>query len=454
MNITHWFLLILSAVLYAISFIYSYIWGLVFIFPIPLLYLVCIYNLSFIHGFVWGLIFFALHLHDGIFIITRLAGNFWWVGCLIGICMVLYQALWSGLLFYSATTIIIWFSIDDCPLLRLFAWVLTLFCFIYWVDQYCLWIFGILEGYPFMHPLILLTQQPGLLLLLPILGKSLLTILFLCISASFVSLLWYKNNKAFCFFVSICSFWIWSWLTGFKQAKQPDRYNCIKSLPCMVYSTGKNPQVTMKVVARHIKNTIEQHPQTTTIIMPESALNIMDLEDKPELLLLWHEKYTAKPLHIILGTCRAKDGNYYNSLYWVYNGELKAHYDKKHAMMITERLANWMDYDFMRTIYFKDGISITKSCNERLLLKMSEDISFVPYICSEFFFTEYPDDCYENVPIIVMVNDTLLDGSYMQTLLLLLAQFKAIQWQREIVYVSYAQSVVIDKVGETVQMNG
>src|SRR5690242_509266 len=109
-----WIAIIFSAFLYGIPFIYNTIvWWLIFMFPIPLLYIARIQNLSFFHGYIWGFIVFFLHLHEGIFIVTHLAGDYWGIGFLMSTCMVIYQALWPGLLFYGVTHIIIFFSIKS-----------------------------------------------------------------------------------------------------------------------------------------------------------------------------------------------------------------------------------------------------------------------------------------------------------------------------------------------------
>lgn len=442
----HWILLIFSAILHHIPFIYSGLWGLIFLFPLPLLYLGLIQQLSFMQGFIWGFILFSLHLYEGICMVSRLSGEYAALGFAMGFCIVVYQALFPGILFYGTTRFIKRFSIA-IPFIRISIWVFSLLILIWWIDQCSLSLFGIREGYPLMHPLIVLAHRPYLLFLLPILGKQLMTILFMMVSASLVLVFWYRNIRAVFFCIVICSVWLLSGLLEYKKKLVIDWHHRIKSLPCMAYSTGRDPRTTMNLMGRYIRNILQDYPETTLIIMPESALNIMNFEHKSELLDLWHDKYIGKPIHIVFGTCRLHNDKYYNTVYWVYNGVLQAYYDKKHAMLMTERLTDWMDYDCMRGIYFKEGISISCSCNERMVLRVSDDIAFIPYVCSEFFFTEYPDDCYNNIPIIVMVNDTLLHGTYVNKLLLLLARFKAIQWQRVIVYVSYARSVIIDKHG-------
>lgn len=440
----YWALLVFSASLYAIPFLWSkQLWWLIFIFPIPLLYIVCTENLSFIHGYVWGLIVFSLHLSGGIFIIARLAGDSWPVGLLLGIGMLLYQALYPALLFYGATKI----AKGGRPFIHLFVWTTTLAIFLFWVDQYCLWILGVAEGYPLMHPLVLFAQHSCLLLLLPMLGKQLLTLLFLLIPASVVAVLWYKNYKALLFFMSAIIPWAGCLYVGIPQAARPGWCHSIKSLPCMMHSTVAHPLVTIKVIGRKLKEIVADNAKISIVIMPESAFNSTNFENVPELLQLWSCDHIGKPLHIVFGACRVQDGHYYNTLHWVYDGVLQACFDKKHAMPITERLPSVMDNDYIRNIYFKDGVWITQSSNDRIGLLLGESIIFVPYICSELFFNHVSDDCYEGMPIIVIVNDTLLSNSYVQDLLVFLASFRAVEWQREIVYVSYGQSLLIDRRG-------
>ncbi len=443
MNKSDWLLLIFSAVLYALPFLWSaHVWWLIFIFPIPLLYLTRSQNLSFIDGYVWGVIVFLLHLSGGISVVVRLSHESWLVGFLLGISMVLYQALFPAIIFWCTAVIVRFFQLQS-PALCLCMWLIALALFIFWTDQYCMWIFGIQEGYPLMHPLILLAQQPCMLVLLPSIGKQLLTMLLLLVPASFVVLLWYKNYCALSFFLFICALWLLCCLMCVPHIKQPDWYAKIKSLPCMAHSCVDNPVVTIKVVGNQLKKIIANYPEVEIIVMPESAFNISNFEDLPELLQLWNADCLGKDIHLVFGTCRAQEGSYYNSLHWVSDGVLQGCFDKKHAMLITERLSDWMNIEYIRTIYFKHGLSIMRSCNDRVQLHMS-DTAFVPYICSELFFNEQPDDNYCQDPIIAIINDTLLQNSYIQNLLVLLARFRAIQWQRDIVYVSYVHSLFIN----------
>jgi hypothetical protein len=443
--------LFLSAICYTVPFFLSHhFWWLVFLFPVPLLYLTRTHNLSFIHGYVWGCAVFALHLSGGIYLIAHMAGNAWPVGVAMGIAMILYQALIPAFLFWGVTQFIIFFSIHN-PILRLLLWTAVLWLFIIWVDWYSLWIFGVQEGYPLMHPLIVLAQKPELLCLLPMLGKLLLTALFLLIPMSIVMLLCYKNGAALLFLCTIVLFMNFSLIRG-PRIGASAKSGVINTLPCMVCSTTDDPKIIIQIIGNYLKKLVVQQPAIDIIIMPESAFNVSNFASLPELLQLWNKDGVGKALHIMFGASRWHNGNYYNSLHWIYDGKLQCCYDKRHAMLLSERLSMWMDNDFLRHIYFNERQPIATSLCERTQLVVSDDMVFVPYICSELFFAEVPDDNCEGVPILALVND-LLFATYIQKLLMFLARFKAIQWQRNIVYVSYAHSVFIDDCGRCTQIN-
>lgn len=485
MKKSHWFLLILSAILYAIPFLFcDSLWWLIFIFPVPLLYVALTQNISFIHGYVWGVLVFLLHCYAGIFIVADLARESWWIGFALAIVMAMWQALVPALLFLCAAIAVNFFflcarpelvegfprALEDIlqsilciklwrtqqvqgergikvkssyyskmfPLIRIFLWTTALALFIFWTDRYCLYIFG-MHGYPFMHPLMPLAQQPAFLWMLPILGKQLLTLLFLLVPVSLTLLLWYRNGTSTLLCIAVMLPWFWSQPC---HKEQPVWHKQIKSLPCMIRAHSASAAI--NILTYHIKKLVATYPETSIIIMPESALDNIDHT-------MLHGFCTK--MHLICGACCCEDENRYNSLYWIHNGAVCARFNKKDTMILTEHVADWMNADWLRKIYFKDKVAITRSCNERMPITLSDSISFVPYICSELFFNEHPDDCYPDISIVVIVNDTLLADSYMQELLLLLARFKAIQWQRDIAYVSYAYSVFIDREGNIREIN-
>lgn len=456
-KIFHWVLLFLSAFLYALPFICTYyLWWLVFFFPIPLLYIICTQNLSFVHGYIWGVVTFLLHVYGGIYVISCMAGKSWPIGLLLGITVVLYQALSVAILFWCATLIARYFSLKS-TVARLFLWATALMFFIMWTDWYCLWIFGIKEGYPLMHPLIPLAQHPQMLLLLPIIGKLLLTVLFLLFSVSSVAVIRLCSWSALLMLIMVCMPWIWCWCSNVLKSGKPSYVSHIKSIPFMTYSSNKNPVAMMKIACEELRALIAQYPGTNIIIMPESALNCTVFGDRSELLQFWNEQCIGKVIHLIFGSFRYDDnGNYYNTAYWVYNGQLQQCFDKRHAVLISERLA-WLSlFSVVKDVYSDAVHSTTISGNDRLPIVMADCMTCVPYICSELFFNEYPDDMYKDIAIIALVNDTAFlrsCASYIADLLLQVACVKAIAWQRDIIYVSYSRSLCIDRYGTISELN-
>jgi len=378
---------------------------------------------------------------------AAMAHEWWLVAVGLGIIMVLYHALWAGVLFAAGAFMVRAFCLQKAYQ-RLLIGVMLVWLFIVGIDWYSLSLFGVQEGYPLMHPLVLLAKKPHLLYLLPMVGKQILTIFFLMFSMGIVLVCWYGNLYSILFLGVVSMPWLLS-----IAMQRPPLPECIwqqriKGLPQMVCS--QNPVIFVKIIHNSIKKIMQMHESTDIIIMPESACTLDKVNDESELLSCWDEHSLGKPVHLIFGASRSDESYYYNSLHWVYNGVLQDYHDKKHAMLISERLPWFLDNSYFQAIYFTQRKQVTASCAVRTCIKI-DDMIFVPYICSELFCHENSDDEYPAAPIIAIVNDSLflssLSSAYIGDVLLLLARFKAIQWQREIIYVSYAHCVVIDKQG-------
>lgn len=454
MRFYYWLLLVFSAFLYALPFLFiDYAWWLVFFFPVPLLFVASIENISFIHGYVWGVVTFLLHLSGGIGVIAAMAQEWWFIGVFLGIMMVLYQAIFSGLFFWSAALVVNFFSIRSV-VIRLCIWYVALVFFITWTDHYSLWFFGIKEGYPLMHPLIPLAYHPQLLVLLPIVGKFFLTLLLLLFSVSGVVMIRLRNKATFVTWLCVSIIWLLCWCITVDDACNPAWLGQIKSIAYRAYSAGDYSSVMINIAGNDLKKVIAQYPTTTIIFMPESAFNGGAL--KPELLSAWSSECIGKSVQVVFGGFCLRNDNYYNTLHWVSDGVLQQCFDKRHAMLISERLAWIMNSAFFKHIYFGNCLQTTISCNKRVPMKLSDTFTCVPYICSELFFNEYPDDDCFGMPVVALVNDTSFlswYASYIYELLFLVARIKAIQWQREIVYIAYTRSIFIDKRGITTEIN-
>ena len=447
MKKAEWALLLSSALLYSVPFLWSdYCWWAIIAFPIPLFYLACCTQLSSIHGYIWACVICAVHMSGGIYVMAIMAHEWWPVAVGLGSIMILYHALWAGILFAAGAFIMQALCLQKAYQ-RLLMSVMVVWLFIAGIDWYSLSFFGAQEGYTLMHPLILLAKKPHLLYLLPIVGKQLLTLFFLMFSMGIVLIWWYGNWYSVLFLSAVSIPWLLS-IAMQRPLRECIWQQRIKGLPLMVCS--QNPVIFVKIIQNSLKNILQAHTTADIIIMPESACTLDKVSDISELLRCWHEHNLGKPIHLIFGASRSDADHYYNSLQWVYNGVLQNYHDKKHAMLLSERLPWFLDNSYFQSIYFTQRKQITASDAVRSCIKI-DDMIFVPYICSELFCHEKSDDEYPAAPIIAIVNDSIflssLCSAYMSDILLLLARFKAIQWQREIMYVSYAHCVVIDRQG-------
>jgi len=294
-----------------------------------------------------------------------------------------------------------------------------------------------------MHPLLMLTHHPSSLWLLPILGKNCLTIFFLLPSATIILFLTQKNMCTLLWCCITAIPWLFSFFMPV-DTQAPPWLQRIKPIPYMMINQAAHSDIHIKNALRDIHNHMQQYNQYDLFILPESAIQL------PNLLSLNIDNKLEK--YLIFGASHMRNDKCYNSLCYVYDGQLRYIFDKQHAMLLSERLPTLLKNNCCKQLFFNNNMHQTNiNFCERKKIDI-DSIKFVPYICSEFFFSEYPDDNFCDTPILVIVNDSVFlyraHSRYICTLLHMLARLKAIQWRREIVYVSYSQSFYCDRDGQ------
>jgi apolipoprotein N-acyltransferase len=460
MQLKELIVLILSSLLYSLSFLFiDYAWPLIFLFFFPFLYAVYARPISIAHGFMWG---FFLALFNGIgwipVFLLLIHDNYLIVGFIV-ISLAVYIGLFAGILFWMTSRLIDTFFAHSFASVHILFWTVAMMIFIEWIDHYCLIVGGELEGFPLLHPLLPLTHKPFLLGWLPYLGLYIMTFLLLSVSSSFFLLMHYKNKLFLVLTVFFLFFWMFSYYNfifliptlsyssiGTPIVECNKKCDIIKTLPLIM--RFNDDEIAIKMVTSKLKEILSEYPKTEIIIMPESALTLSCLEKNLDLLQLWSEKHLNKAIHFIFGTTRCDNDKQYNSVYWIYNGEIKFCYDKSHAMLMTERLPKWL-HNLLVRINIKQADFISKGRGNRPCLSLTPETDYVPYLCSEFFFNTIGRN-HNNNAIVLLVNDVLFSSSYsryIQRLLLAVAQLRAIEYEREIIYASYAYSCIITKQG-------
>ncbi len=447
-NTIKWLLLITSAAMYAFAFLFNHsLWWMTFLFLTPLYYIALADKLSFNEGLMWGIIAISLHLMGVFYSIVVMAEGAYIFRIVPIIGVTLYVASMSGIVFWLTTKSIAHFKIVNMYF-KISLWVMAIWFYFYLIDRYCLWPFGCREGYPLMHPLLPLIIQPRLLLFLPIISKPLLT-LIACITAAMLtlSIILTRYYQKMLFLLLALSPWLISFYMPIKRESTPSWLSKIVILPERFYSPI-NLSGLAEAIQGRIKQLLQKNPQAEIVLLPEGALFPCNLAMCPELgTHYWTKEIFDKEIHIILGANRWEDNRYYNTIYWLYNGTIQKSFDKRHGMLLTERLPEFWNFSLLRNLYFVKWPPFTPSSNPRELWHILPNVSLVPYICSEIFFNEEPDDHYMNYPILSLCNDRWVKLSYVSNLMLRVAQFKAIQWQRDIVYLSFQYAGFITRSG-------
>lgn len=456
-----WFLIILSAIIYPIPFLYSpALWWLSFIYLIPLFVAALQYKLSFKEGFLWATIILIGHLY-GVFsgICSMATGSSLAKMIPVLIC-ILTEALYGGIWFYVTTYILkqVYHRTSlTSPFMTLLIWSFTSWLYILFMDSACLWLFNICEGYFALHPLLPLVIHPQLLWFVPFIGKAAASLIFVitsaCLTAFIMTPTWHNIFLA----LIIGSFWLMGYVIHPKKLPSPSWLDEIGVLNITVYS-NINLSFIGSLIQEQCQQFIAHYPDIKVILFPESALYCTQLTTVPEMISAWDSNQLGTCVDMIIGAFRWEENNYRNTAHWIRDGKLQQLFDKRHAMILTEHVPNF-NSSFLKNLFFNQNPDaklhrwpVTPSTNARPAWQLLPDLTVVPYICSELFFNHHPDDIYLKLPILEVCNDSWTSARYVKNFMYLEARLKALLWQRDIIYVSYEYQKLIRPDGSIHQL--
>ena len=448
-NVNKYFLLAVSVILYSLAFIFSAsLFWLMFIFLVPLYYVACIQKLSFKEGYLYGAFQWALSGWGILASITNMAQGPWFLRIIPSIAIVCYEGLFGGIWFWGTQKIISLSKVSSVYG-RLAIWVATSMVYFIWIIHYSFCIFNYIEGYFLMHPLLPLAEYPPLLSLVGYYGKGLVTLLLLVTNGLLtVPLLvkrrWYLAG------LSVVP-WIFSVLVAPATLPAPSWVSKIVAIQ-RSFGTGFTLNPLGEKIQEYLAKITTKYPDVELVVLPESALDRVNLATVPELATYWSEKHVSKALHMVIGSYYWEGDKIRNAVYWLYDGKIKHIFGKRHAMLMTESIAPWYDMSFLNKLYHPQT-PVTPSRNLREPFTFF-DRQFVPYICSELFFNDRPDDTYPQATILAVCGDTWTVVDYIPRLMHLSARFKAMEWQRPIVYISYLYSMYCDTTGHLTPIIG
>ena len=458
MNLSRtWFLLASSVLMYGLALMVSPLfWWASFLFLTPLLYGGSTRSLTFKQGFIYGLLQWGFPSFGVIYSLVQLCHYSFSICIIPPLLIVLYQAIFTGLWFWGTSKILT--KVPSGSLTRLMVWCITSYLYFYWIVHLSLSALNKWEGYFLMNPLLPLAEYPPLLHFLPLMGKEALLCILILTNASLVVPLLIKNywpktySKTVYFGIWIIPLvalvpWIMSVVHAPEQKTAP---SWVASISLVRKKYGAESELTplAQEIKRDVQKILIKNPSIELIILPESSLEGVNLSTAKELGDYWNQKHVGKPINLVIGAFCWQGNKYHNTAYWLYDGTIKDLFHKRRPMALLEEVFGWYDFKFIRRLYhFVPSTVITQSHNSRPAWPLLPQVMMVPYICSELFFNNKPDDSHQDAIILALSNDDWSSLTYIKRLMFLTAQFKALEWQRDIVYVAYTFHGYIDKHG-------
>lgn len=409
------------------------LWFLIFFFPLPFLLATAQKQYAFSTFYFWSLLLISIQSYGFLLGIFHLSSGPFIARLLPPLLLVGIYALYPAILF-GLTQIGLRLVGSSCSLLvRLFVWTLSLWLTFLLLIQAGLWFTGSCEGYPLINPLLPLATQPGVLAyVVPALGTELTLLLLLSFSVPMAYAILAKNKTALLFTGILALPWLLSWAHAQAESQAIDAETC---------TLIKELRVVPGTWASFCKNAQELPKQTHYLLFPESAC------EEPFALGHLCDFAAQHPhCHIITGGFRDDHNTHRNTAFWLHE-TIQGFYDKRHAMPLTERIPPVCNFSMLRQAYFHTIAEVVPAHAPRPCWHLSDNVAVVPYICSELFFFSNPDDPYHD-PIVALCYDSWPAAAYARQLLLLTARYKAIAWQRDIIYAGYEFQALCTKKGQ------
>ena len=432
-------LLLLSATAYTLPFVAPFhFWWLTFLFPSFLFLALHQNKLLWTDLLIWSLTVSTVHLFPLGNAIIQMTSAPLYVQLLPTILLIMYVTLYPFGLLIGITTLFHRFK----PTLfaKLLIWTVSLWLYLLTVDYALFWIFGRMEGYVFMNPLLPLAAAPSLLILIHWLLMPFMLLLY-CITTSMISWFLLRRsiaNTMLLFLVIV----VWIAPSLLIHSTQPPAWlNQVGHLPMILPETMPAERGSV-LIAYEVQQLAMQHPDLRLVIMPESAWNGLPLNEVSELPSLKDLSVS----HVIIGSFSLQDQIHYNSLYWFKRGQRAGQFDKCHAVPFIERIP-WGGQLLCTKLFFKKSDPICPTKKLRSPLIIDDSITLIPYICSELFMNNNIYDPASTHPILAACNDWWFGLSYFRQLMLMVAQLRAIQWNRPILYISFYYAQYIDPYG-------
>lgn len=436
----HNLILASALLLYCALTVPLYCFFCVFLYLIPLFYLVIRAQgaLSFRDGFLWGIIFYTLHWYD-IAVLAHLHGH--GIGrYAVMPFLVLCSATYAGIWFWSATQLAV--RTQSWGI----AWISTTWIYTIFMQRASFWMLGRVQGYPFSFPLIPLAEYPQTLYAVKVLHPHIVLLFLIIASWGIAWCLHEKGSRALRWGALACyaPFMIGFLSVGQKNdtyEKPPARYSTLGYVS--PDGLAKSPVERVGGLARRCTELVNHNNNITHILTPESTLPFA-LNEHPDLIQTLGQNIADEALILVLGCQRNEENRYYNCCYFLRNRLIIQGYDKSLLMPFAEYIPNyWLNVGGINRIFLHNKRIMNWNSKKGAIF-----CDFCLLICSDYYLDWYDEPQKTAVPLLLMVNENWFIGRTFKHLMMLTARYGALARRQDIIYVGHTAGIYFSRDGQ------
>lgn len=417
------FLVLLSAILFIISF-YGFLFGL-FIFLIPLYSIFLEKKLSFFYGFVWGIAFFSLHSFDFFRVVYQEGHGFFRL--LYPTLFVFYCALFPGVWFLTVT-----YLQRRYQNYQKIFWIGGTFLYFFLIDKVLLFPFGRVEGLPLCFVLLPLFYKPVCAQLLGIVGKWASVVILIMMNVAILEGCAQKIERFSGFLLCLVCFFL---TISKKSEPLPAWFDDVISITLDRKTTV---QERLEIVRQRLPK-----EQDKILILPESFIPLSKDTNNCTIAASL-QQHLLQDSYCIFGTHTQTKNELYNSFIFCDASRIILSYEKSHLIPFFEyNPFSVFQYEFLFNFFLHKKKPFTRSKTSPIPVNHNKIGPFLPVICSELFWDTQRREC-PRIPLVCIANDSYFTDFGYAKFMLLAAQLIAITEERSIIYCSWSQAYFIN----------
>ena len=368
---------------------------------------------------------------------------------IISALLILYVGLHAALLWWCASKLCTYLTLRQPTwrtVLQFLVWTIAFWLFFLWYTSAMFWPFFRIEGYYLASPLLPLAHYTPLLAVLRVVGSNGMLFLLILWQGMLGLFVTRASLKIFLGFMFLTISWLVATALLQHTEPQPHWLSRIGYIPRSIAQEMSLSHAAKKMSA-YMTAVVQADPVIDIIVIPEDGFQSTQLSsDNIKALVM--PNIGQRQLLLLVGAYRNSGNEQFNTLYWLQGGNNHTYFDKRHTMIFTERTPPIFGIPFMQHLD-TDKIPLSAGHNPRPMWHLAPDLLAVPYLCSELFFNNQPDDKYPNAIIFAFCSDKWACASYIKNIMYLVARLRALEWQRDILYLNYGKAAYVTKNGDT-----